>query len=359
VRDASESGVSVRTPRGSAVAHSLRSSLNDISSPPPLFNGKRPGVKQYWRAGLGFVGFVLSLGLCGDATAEVGGHVEGLAADLEGHAPALRVLVGNLVQLGIVGAVALPFQVLAPAVRRRPKALSYEFWLDVLYWCQGAWLIPLSFFAAIGWTIHTVYGGSGPWLPALARLPYWAQVALAVWVFDFVVYWRHRLEHRLPVLWSFHAVHHTAEKVDVLTTTRLHPIEIALGAVCNAAIVRLGLDPAASALGFGIYIHYNYFIHTNVRIRFGRLAKYVLVSPFMHQWHHAKESDAMGKNVGVVFAWNDWLFGTAYHPDRWPAEFGLAAPAPERVGQSYLRHLLYPLQYGLARTRARRGATAV
>jgi hypothetical protein len=33
-------------------------------------------------------------------------------------------------------------------------------------------------------------------------------------------------------------------------------------------------------------------------------------------------------------------------------------PAPERVGQSYLRQLVYPLQYALARMRARRLPTA-
>jgi sterol desaturase/sphingolipid hydroxylase (fatty acid hydroxylase superfamily) len=309
-------------------------------------------VKPQWRAGLVFIGMAAPLALCGDAMAEVAGEVP------EQTAAALKVLLGGVAQAGLVAGIALPLQYLLPAVRRRPKVLSYEYWLDVLYWCQAAWLLPVAFFAAVGWVVRAAYGGSGPWFPALAGLPYWAQVALAVWAFDFVVYWRHRLEHRLAVLWSFHAVHHTAEQVDVLTASRIHPFELALGVVTNAAVVRLGLDPAATALGFTIYLNYNYFIHTNVRIRFRGPLRYVLVSPFMHQWHHAKEADAMGKNVGVVFAWNDWLFGTAHHPDRWPTEYGLAVPAPERVGQSYLRQLVYPFQYGLARLRARRTTTA-
>jgi sterol desaturase/sphingolipid hydroxylase (fatty acid hydroxylase superfamily) len=306
---------------------------------------------RYRPARLGFIGLMVPLGVCGDATAEVAGQIDEQAA------AALQLLVGSLIQLGVVAGIALPFQVLAPAVRRSAKVLSYEYWLDVLYWCQAAWLKPIAFFVAVGWAIRAVYGESGPWFPAIARLPYWAQVALTVWAFDFVVYWRHRMEHRLSLLWSFHAVHHTAEQVDVLTASRVHPFELALGVLCNAAIVRLGVDRTASALGFAIYLNYNYFIHTNVRIRFGRIARYVLVSPFMHHWHHAKESEAMGKNVGVVFAWNDWLFGTAHHPDQWPAEFGLAAPAPERVRQSYVRQLLYPLQYGRARMKAWRGTS--
>ena len=309
-------------------------------------------MTRYGRAGLCIIGSMAPLAVCATAGAEVAGDMPAPTT------AALQLLVASLAQAGLVAGIALPFQVLAPAVRRRPKILGWEFWLDVLYWCQAAWLLPVAFFGLVGWTVRAVYGGSGPWFPALAGLPYWAQVALAVWAFDFVVYWRHRLEHRLPLLWSFHAVHHTTEQVDVLTASRIHPLELGLGVVCNAGVVRLGLDPAASALGFTIYLNYNYFIHTNVRLRFGGPLRYVLVSPFMHHWHHAKEPEAMGKNVGVVFAWNDWLFGTAHHPDRWPTDYGLAVPAPERVGQSYLRQLVYPLQYGLARGRAWRAQTA-
>jgi sterol desaturase/sphingolipid hydroxylase (fatty acid hydroxylase superfamily) len=273
--------------------------------------------------------------------------------------PLVAMLSRTLVQLGIVAFIAVPFQLLAPAVRRRPKILGYEFWLDLLYAFQGSWLMLVSFSAAVAWTIDAVYGEGGPWIPALRQLPHWAQVGLAVWAFDFAVYWRHRLEHRLSVLWSIHAVHHTAENVDFLTTNRLHPFELALGALCNAAVIRLGLDPAASTVGFTIYFLYNYFIHTNVRIRFRGILRYVLVSPFLHQWHHAKDPAAMGKNVGVVFAWNDRLFGTIYDPEHWPSEFGFSAPAPEHVGQSYVRQLLYPLQYFSARLASRRVAPAV
>ncbi len=275
-----------------------------------------------------------------------------------GYAPLMRSVSESLLQLSIVMLVALPFQFFVPAMRRRAKFRSYEFWLDLIYWFQGAWLILLSFYAAIEWLAIALYGDSAPWFPALRALPYWAQVLIAVWGYDFAVYWRHRWEHRFSALWSFHAVHHTAEQVDVLTTTRLHPLEIALASLVNALVVVAGIDPVAAALGFSIYFYYNFFIHSNVRIRFAGPLKYVLVSPFMHHWHHAKDEVAMGRNLGVIFAWNDWLFGTAYHPQHWPASCGLEAPPAERTGQSYLRHLAYPLQFFLARIQARRAARA-
>jgi sterol desaturase/sphingolipid hydroxylase (fatty acid hydroxylase superfamily) len=261
-------------------------------------------------------------------------------------------LYRSFVQLALLGAIALPFQWLFPAVQRRPKFFSYEFWLDVIYWYQGFWLSLLSFYVFAGWLQMKIYGESGPYFPVLATLPIWLQVVIAIWAYDFIVYWRHRMEHTLTPLWAFHAVHHTTEKVDFLTTTRLHPMELLLGAMLNALVTRMGLHPGAAGLGFAIYLHYNYFVHMNVRIRFPGFLKYVFVSPFMHQWHHAKDEAAMGKNVGVVFAWNDWIFGTAYHPAHYATEFGLNVPAPERVGQSYVRHMLYPLQFAWARAKA-------
>jgi sterol desaturase/sphingolipid hydroxylase (fatty acid hydroxylase superfamily) len=279
-------------------------------------------------------------------------------------APLAKAVADAVLQLGIVLLIALPFQFLFPAVRRRAKLYSYEFWLDLIYWFQGAWLQLVSFYVALQWLVSTVYGEAAPWIPALAELPFWAQVLLSIWAFDFLVYWRHRWEHRLPMLWSFHAVHHTAERIDVLTTTRLHPLELALGALFNAAVIQAGVPPAAAALGFSFYLYYNFFIHANVRIRFPGPLKYVLVSPFMHHWHHANDAEAMGKNVGVVFAWNDWLFGTAYHPQHWPTSSGLAAPPGETTPQSYLRHLAYPVQFFIARVRgwlaarASRGASS-
>jgi sterol desaturase/sphingolipid hydroxylase (fatty acid hydroxylase superfamily) len=274
------------------------------------------------------------------------------------YAPVMRQIAQVLLHLGIVIAVALPFQAFLPGIRRKTKVLTYEYWLDVMYSCQGVWLSFLALFVFADTIQRALFGDSMYWIPGLRELPAWVQVTIAVWAFDFAVYWRHRLEHTWPVLWAFHAVHHTAEKVDVLTTSRLHFGELLLGSIINNAVMRAGLAPEWSVLGFAIYLNYNYFIHTNVRIRLSGYMKYIFVTPFMHQWHHATDKAASGKNVGVVFAWNDWIFGTAYHPDHWPTTFGLNASAAESAPQSYFRHVLYPVQYLIARRSAWRASRA-
>jgi hypothetical protein len=203
-------------------------------------------VKPQWWAGLVFIGMAASLAVCGEAMAEVAGEVP------EQTAAALAVLVGGLAQAGLAAGIALPLQYLVPAVRRRPKILSYEYWLDVLYWCQAAWLLPIAFFAVVGWVIRAAYGPRGAWFPALAEMPYWAQVVLAVWAFDFVVYWRHRLEHRPGAASGRSTPSITAAEQG----GRAHgsrasiPSSSRSGVATNAAVVRLGLDRAASTARF-------------------------------------------------------------------------------------------------------------
>jgi sterol desaturase/sphingolipid hydroxylase (fatty acid hydroxylase superfamily) len=258
------------------------------------------------------------------------------------HGPALHLA---LVQLAGVALVIGPFQWLWPAIPRDGRRPSDEFWTDLLYWFQPVVLGMTAYGTAV-----VVLRSSGteivpPLLPWLRAAPFWVQVLAAIWLFDILVYVRHRLEHRIAVLWPIHSIHHTAKRIDFLTTMRLHVVELFAGAVINGiAARRAGLDPMAVAIGLQIYVHYNYFIHANVRLRFPKPLRYVLVSPFMHRWHHATDARAINRNFGVVFAWNDWLFGTAYHPEEEPTEYGLPADAP-RARESFFAHVLFPLRW--------------
>ena len=54
------------------------------------------------------------------------------------------------------------------------------------------------------------------------------QFGLMVLVSDFTQYWVHRAFHAVPVLWRFHAVHHSAEQMDWLAGSRLHLVDIAV-----------------------------------------------------------------------------------------------------------------------------------
>jgi sterol desaturase/sphingolipid hydroxylase (fatty acid hydroxylase superfamily) len=91
-------------------------------------------------------------------------------------------------------------------------------------------------------------------------------------------YWANRLSHQIPFLWRFHAIHHSAEQLDFLVNTRMHPVDLLWSRmIMLTPIFALGL---ANPLHFGEGLiattvllsgsMWGYFIHSNIRWRLGR-----------------------------------------------------------------------------------------
>ncbi|HEV8238328.1 MAG TPA: sterol desaturase family protein [Thermoanaerobaculia bacterium] len=147
------------------------------------------------------------------------------------------------------------------------------------------------------------------WLPLPAPL----EAVLAFLLLDLSFYWWHRANHRLPLLWRFHNVHHFDPALDVSTALRFHFVEIALSAAFRVVqVVLLGL-------GAGVYWAYELcfqantlFHHSNVRlpIALERALNRLMVTPRMHGIHHSQvEAEAMS-NYGVLLPWWDRLHRT-------------------------------------------------
>ena len=81
--------------------------------------------------------------------------------------------------------------------------------------------------------------GHGP----LAQLPLWLQAGIFLVGSDLMMYWIHRTFHR-PVLWKYHAVHHSSEDLDWISAARFHPVNIFLGSVATDVVLLLaGISP--------------------------------------------------------------------------------------------------------------------
>lgn len=91
------------------------------------------------------------------------------------------------------------------------------------------WWVDLGFFAGqyLLWNgaVLSLLGHFGDWLHALVPLgfrsavagqPWWLQAVEMILLSDFLIYWGHRLQHRVPILWRFHSIHHSAEHLDWL-----------------------------------------------------------------------------------------------------------------------------------------------
>jgi sterol desaturase/sphingolipid hydroxylase (fatty acid hydroxylase superfamily) len=176
----------------------------------------------------------------------------------------------------------------------------------------------------------------------VGALPFAVQFVAIMFLTDVVQYWLHRAFHRVPWLWRFHAVHHSARSMDWMAGARMHVLEIlVLRATTVIPMFVLGFSPEAmNAYIFVVYL-YATFVHSNLRWRFGALAS-LFVTPRFHHWHHGIEDDAVDVNFAVHFPALDKLFGTYYLPnDDWPKGYGVQGhPVP----LGYLAQLKYPFR---------------
>ena len=58
-----------------------------------------------------------------------------------------------------------------------------------------------------------------------------------LWI-DLGKYVGHRLQHRIPLLWEFHKVHHSAQVLTIMTQFRVHPFDLAVRVVSNDDLKR-------------------------------------------------------------------------------------------------------------------------
>ena len=174
---------------------------------------------------------------------------------------------------------------------------------------------------------------------------------------DCIQYWMHRTFHRVPVLWRFHAVHHSAQHLDWLATTRLHYIEnIVLRCATTIPVLASGFSLEVIQSYFLLLFFYSSLQHANIGWDL-RLVERFLTTPRYHHWHHGIEKEAIDINFAIHFPFLDRLFGTHYMPEKaWPKGYGIAGhPVPtDQLGQ-----FLYPFQRDEAETEPAATASSV
>jgi sterol desaturase/sphingolipid hydroxylase (fatty acid hydroxylase superfamily) len=178
----------------------------------------------------------------------------------------------------------------------------------------------------------------------LGSQPLWLQVIEIMVLTDFVQYWLHRAFHRIPALWRFHAVHHSAQTMDWIAGARMHFLEVViLRAVTATPMFVAGFSEAALQTYILIVYVYSSILHSNLRVE-PRWMTPFLATPRFHHWHRGIEKEAIDVNFAIHFPWLDRLFGTHHMPgDQWPSGYGIKGhPVPK----GYLRQFLYPFRRG-------------
>jgi sterol desaturase/sphingolipid hydroxylase (fatty acid hydroxylase superfamily) len=155
-------------------------------------------------------------------------------------------------------------------------------------------------------------------------------------------YWGHSWRHEIPLLWRFHAVHHSAEHINFLVNTRAHPFDMVVTRLCGMTLLYAsglastvgphpGLIPTVVLL---VGYLWSYFIHGNLRWRLGWFEG-APASPAFHHWRHTLE-DHKDHNYSSMLPFMDRVFGTFYLPKAWPEAYGTRTPVSNSVSGQLL-----------------------
>lgn len=127
----------------------------------------------------------------------------------------------------------------------------------------------------------------------------------------------HLALHKIPVLWAFHKVHHSAQVLTPITVYRIHPVESALYAMrlilVNGLVLGLGFYLFSYQLRVVDILGANMFVftfnvlganlrHSHVWLGWPKAIEKWFISPAQHQVHHSRAVIHRDKNFGTTLA---------------------------------------------------------
>ena len=142
---------------------------------------------------------------------------------------------------------------------------------------------------------------------------------------DFGSFIVHYAMHKIPFMWEFHKIHHSATVLNPVTQYRLHPIELIINNAKNMIVfgVTTGFFDfisehqinkvyflGANAFSFLFLFWGANLRHSHVKLKYFPFLEYIFISPIQHQIHHSDNPKHFDKNMGAKLAIWDWLFGT-------------------------------------------------
>ena len=162
---------------------------------------------------------------------------------------------------------------------------------------------------------------------------------VSMFILDFIAWFMHYLQHKVPVLWQFHKVHHSSEVMHPISNYREHPVDnlaygvttgLGYGLIYALAVRFLGFIPTVpTLLGIPLLMFFFNLVaynlrHSHVWLRWPGIWSIVFPSPAHHHVHHSRHPDHIDKNFAFMFPLWDVFFGTYHMPkDNRDVEFGV------------------------------------
>lgn len=176
---------------------------------------------------------------------------------------------------------------------------------------------------------------------------------------DFFSYLLHLLQHKIPFLWRFHKVHHSATSLNPITQYRIHPVELYINNIKSLILTGLligifdyiadGRISVYTLLGVNVF-NFVFMLfganlrHSQVKLKYPDFLENILISPFQHQVHHSNNVKHFDKNMGSKLAIWDCLFGTLIKSKQVDKlEYGLGEE--DKDYDNFFKNLINPLLF--------------
>jgi sterol desaturase/sphingolipid hydroxylase (fatty acid hydroxylase superfamily) len=152
---------------------------------------------------------------------------------------------------------------------------------------------------------------------------------------DVVDYSFHRLEHRIPLLWAMHSLHHSDTTMNATTAYRHHWLDRALQVIIFlplGLLIKADFSVMLGVIAAGWVIAV--FDHSSLRIGFEH-APWLIVTPQFHRLHHSSDPRHYDRNFATFLPLWDILFRTYTRPEGYPAT-GVSEGEPATLKESLL-----------------------
>lgn len=175
-------------------------------------------------------------------------------------------------------------------------------------------IVNFTLAAALLFTANYAFENNWGILNLLPKLNIGLYTFLGLLLLDLIgAYFAHWVQHRIPLLWRFHLIHHTDIYVDTTTANRHHPGESLIRFICTILAVLIAGTPMWLVFLYqSSSVVFSQFNHANIQLpkKIDTIISYFLVSPDMHKVHHHYVLPYTDTNYGNIFSIWDRLFGT-------------------------------------------------
>ena len=194
---------------------------------------------------------------------------------------------------------------------RKEKRLKRAI-INALFSIPGAIALRLLLIPAMIWVAYKNQAwGFG--LNYLYDFPLWLEGLIAFILLDYTNYLWHIINHKVPLLWRFHIVHHTDVDLDVTTAIRFHAGEMIASVFYRGlAVLITGASPVLVLVYEIVFEAATQFHHSNWKLpfRIEQALNQIFVTPRMHGIHHSIIRSETDSNYSVIFSFWDRMHGT-------------------------------------------------